>query len=283
MSLTEYEHNYWAKEILSYLISHLDNINGNIYITYKNLAMEIDYPIEPKGSYFGKMIGNTLGVMGHLIDGIRIDGEEIPQIQALVVKTSNKLPGDGLKEFIEGYENLSDEKKKDKMIEIYDEINKFGTRWYKLLDVLGIRNNRINEKIITAKAKYNPFGSEGSPEHRALIRYILENPQTIGILENVEAYPEYPLKSGDKIDIFFDSDHTMYAVEIKSRRSGKDDLERGLYQCIKYKKILEAENLVNNRDCIVETYLVIEKDLPKTIERIRKKLEIKVFENITSN
>lgn len=281
--MNETEHIHWAKKVLAYLIEHIRKFEGgDKFITYGSLANEIGYPEPHTGNLFGSNIGKTLGVMGHLFDSLVIDGQSIPLIQALVVSSGKKLPSDGLKEFNEVYPLLSDDKKKDFVFGEYQRIFDFGSRWEKVLESLNITPSKANRSIDTGSSKglYNPYGSEGSPEHRALRDFISENPSVINITSTSKGITEYPLKSGDSVDVFFEGAKSVTAVEVKSERSGNDDIERGLFQCIKYAAVLRAENKTMNRNLEVECILVLGHSLPKRLHKIRNALGITVYENI---
>ena len=127
---------------------------------------------------------------------------------------------------------------------------------------------------------HNPYGSEGSPEHKALRDYISQNPLIVGLPKNLIGTCEYPLKSGDKVDVVFEANNEIVAVEVKSRRSGVDDIQRGLYQCVKYKSVIEAESLVKKIDKSVRTVLVLESEFPKVLNTVKTRLGLTVLSNI---
>lgn len=79
-------------------------------------------------------------------------------------------------------------------------------------------------------------GGEGRA-HKALKKYVAENPQAIGLPKRSEAAIEYPFASGDCVDIKFDLPRGRAAVvEIKTEQPWP-----GAHQCIKYRALLEAE------------------------------------------
>lgn len=276
------EHTFWAKKILGFLINHVQNFKGgDKFVTYGAVAESVGYPGPYTGNLFGSNIGKTLGVMGHMFDGLIIDGVSVPMIQALVVSSLDKLPSDGLKEFNNTYPLLSKEKKKDFVQAEYRKLFEFGDRWVNVLKELGIGPsiNTVSDKR-KAGGLYNPYGSEGSPEHRALRDYIASNPSKIGIDIVAKGITEYPLKSGDSIDVVFEDDNSVFAVEVKSERSGNDDIERGLYQCIKYAEVLKAENKVGKRSKEIICVLVLADRLPIKLRKVRNILGLTVHENI---
>lgn len=276
--MTPIDHAFWAREILKHLVAHVKNFRGGRkYIYYGELAKAVNYPPPHSGSVFANNIGQTLGAMGHLIEDIVIDGERTPYIQALVVAVGSNLPGDGIKEFYPDYPKLPKDKKKDLISAEYQRIFDFGSRWEELLIELGIKKDEIATQINIYKL-HNPYGSEGSPEHRLLREYIFEHPELFGYSPTAK-FREYPLKSGDIVDVVFETPDEVIGIEVKSARSGYDDLERGIFQCIKYRTILEAEIFVKGTVRKVKCFLVIESALPRDLLRVSQKLYIDVLEN----
>src|SRR5258706_12974730 len=277
-----FDHQYWASEVLKFLVEHVrDFRGGKKFIHYGELAKAINYPEPQYGNLFANRIGRTLGQMGRLIDNVPIDGEQPPYIQALVVRTGTNLPGDGIKEFYSDYPNLPKDKKKDLIAAEYQRIFDFGSRWEELLLELGIATDNAEIK----KRKdflHNPYGSEGSPEHKALGDYVYENPAIFGIIA-VRKFREYPLKSGDIVDVFFETATEIIGVEVKSARSGDDDLERGIFQCVTYRAVLESENFVREKTTKVKCFLVIESALPRELRRTSDKLNVEVWDNFKQN
>ncbi|TGN09654.1 hypothetical protein [Leptospira ilyithenensis] len=281
--MNDINHNYWAKIILKYLVNRLEHFKGgNKYITYSELAQNIKYPEPLIGDAFGRNIGITLGEMGHFFDDLKIEGwnERIPFIQALVVSKTENLPGVGLREFYEAYPNMTKEKKLDYVQQEYKKIFQFGEKWKKILTLLRIKEESSESFSDIKNNFYNPYGSEGSPEHQALCEYVKNNPSLVFLSTDLIGIREYPLKSGDKIDVVFEDNEMLTAIEVKSIRSGEDDLERGLYQCIKYHSSLIAETKVNAINKKVKCYLVIQGKLSNKLKKVNEILKINILENV---
>ena len=64
----------------------------------------------------------------------------------------------------------------------------------------------------------------------------------------------------------------MLAIEVKSRDSNWNDLRRGIYQCIKYRAVLHAQERGSSS---VHCLLVTERELPLDLIRLAKELEVK--------
>ena len=265
-----------AERMLSYLVHTIQNFKGgNKYLTYGELAKVTKYPKPHVGSNFGRRIGKTLGEMGHLLDNIMVPDWKgrIPYLQALVVAQNTKLPSFGLREFKTDYAELTKEKQRDYVKQEYQLIFEFGERWDIVLKELGIK--KFDKSTPQTNRKFfNPFGSEGSPEHRELRDYVASNSKVIGLNHSFESVIEYPLKSGDSVDVVLYDENKVWGVEVKSRRSGEDDLERGIYQCIKYREVLKAEDKTNNFNRIIDCILVHEEELSRKLARLSKKLRV---------
>ena len=89
---------------------------------------------------------------------------------------------------------------------------------------------------------------------------------------------EYDLPSGDRVDVSaWDKDRVCWHIEVKSRISSAADIKRGLYQCVKYKAVAEAmERVAPHKKRSVESFLVIEDDLPSTLEDLAEQLGVRV-------
>ena len=73
-------------------------------------------------------------------------------------------------------------------------------------------------------------------------------------------------------------DNTRIAVEVKSRISPDDDILRGIYQCIKYKAVMDAENRIHGNPFKTRTILVIEGKLSESNQQIMKSLGVEVIQ-----
>lgn len=91
---------------------------------------------------------------------------------------------------------------------------------------------------------------------------------------------EHKLLSADIIDIVFIDKSTMIGIEVKSRISEPADILRGLFQCVKYKSLIEAEQIVKNREPDSRVILVLEGSLPTELIGIKNVLGIEVIDGI---
>lgn len=66
--------------------------------------------------------------------------------------------------------------------------------------------------------------------------------------EELADFGRYPVgtneklrSSGDRPDVHFDNGKQRLALEVKTSRCSEDELQRGVYQAVKYRAILRAE------------------------------------------
>lgn len=288
--MIEEDHVFWAKEVLRFLVGRvLNTAIADKTITYTDLATAINYPEPRTGNLFGSNIGNTLGKMGQLFGGLPIPDwkDRIPFIQALVVTKQTGLPGDGLKAFYPAYADLPEPKQRDYVAREELQILTFGNRWLKVLSLLGITPVDIDNSVaLVAGSWYNPFGKDGSPEHRAIRDYIVKNPLSVKVHDAESGIPEFALKSADSVDVVFLGDKYIHAIEVKSRRSNNKDLERGVYQCIKYGEVLKAEEKAANRKGpvrFVRRVLVYEQTLPPGLIDLADLHSVVVIDNFKAH
>ena len=112
-----------------------------------------------------------------------------------------------------------------------------------------------------------------------LKEYIHNHPETIEIYNVIKSETEHTLFSGDKVDVYFETEDQILAVEVKSRISDENDIIRGIFQTIKYKAVLEAERLFGNSTKDVYSILVTENEISKTARQISDDLNIEVIDN----
>ena len=128
-------------------------------------------------------------------------------------------------------------------------------------------------------------GARGGPgegeAHRILKEYIWENPLSVGInLKGARAEIERNLPSGDKIDVSFENRTSWIGVEAKSDQSSEDDIRRGLYQCVKYRAVIEAYCAVEGIERNIRVLLALGGPFPQSLLREKNVLGIEVIDEI---
>lgn len=196
-------------------------------------------------------------------------GKEIPTLNALVCNKYSKLPSKGLSYVFKDYDSWEPEKKRIFVQAQNQRAHEYDYTW--VLEKLGLQlPTMLNKKELVSarkKAHKRSPGGEG-PLHKRLKEYIASTPSSIGVVKVLNADTEYLLLSGDKPDIRIETKDAIFAVEVKSAISDEDDIRRGIYQCVKYRAILEAEGAVEPHNKKIETLLVLAGEMPRRLRQI---------------
>lgn len=89
-------------------------------------------------------------------------------------------------------------------------------------------------------------GGEGE-EHRMLKEWVARHPELFDLGRAARDVVELPLPSGDCMDVSFQTSGEWVGAEVKSRISSEADILRGLFQCVKYRAVMEAVQVAGGR------------------------------------
>lgn len=261
-----------ARKTLPYLVRQA-HASNTIY--YSSLAQEVGMPNARNLNYVLGAIGNALRQLG------KLEEEDIPPIQCLVVNMRDGLPGEGIGDFISS-ENFSSFSKTQKKKIVDAQLATIYTYpyWDWVLEKLGLAPLPVKIHKIVAKAKRYQHGGE-SKEHKALKAFVAANPAEIGLRVGLASgKTEYALPSADKIDVVFHDRGMQIGIEVKSNISDTPDILRGLFQCVKYQHLLEAEQVVNGEIPNSRVILVLQSQLPHELLSVQHMLGIEIVEGI---
>lgn len=232
-------------------------------------------------------IGSVLGKIDDVFQELRKacpEFKNLPTLNSLVISKSSKLPSDGFDYVNSRYSSLTKEQKLDEMQQRNSEAYYYD-KWNEVLDVLELPpykgdTNKDYESSIR-KGLFSQHGSEGK-KHKALKEYIYNHPERLGIKNVMQKEMEHFLLSGDRLDVYFLlKDGTQIAVEVKSSISDNADILRGVYQCVKYDSILNAEQSVKGIHNTVKSLLVLEGEMPLSIASDAVALHIQFLDNFS--
>jgi hypothetical protein len=74
----------------------------------------------------------------------------------------------------------------------------------------------------------------------------------------------------------------LVAVEVKSILSSEADILRGIFQCVKYRALLDAVVAIEQLELVATSRLAIEGSLPESLRRIASTLGVTVVDNLRS-
>ncbi|MGL5602328.1 MAG: hypothetical protein ACRDD5_15750 [Silvania sp.] len=246
-------------------------------IFYCDLAEELGMPNPRNLNY-------VLGSIGQSLEKLSKKWKyKIPPIQCLVVNKSTGLPGEGIGWFLVKQEEFSTLPLRRKREIVQAELHHIFSfpDWNDVLDALELEPV-ISDFTLLVKKATGAFGGGESQQHKALKEYVAQNPALIGLGERTPVgTTEYPLPSGDSLDVSFSGKKNWVAVEVKSSISDERDIVRGLFQCVKYRAIMEAVMLTESRPQSARALLVLESKLPASLIPIKNLLGIEVVEDIS--
>lgn len=249
-------------------------------IFYSNLAEELEMRNPRNLNY-------VLGAVGQAIQELAAKWkQEIPPLQCLVVQKSTGLPGNGIAWFIRNLKEFSkrtpDERRQILNVELVKVFNY--PNWDRVLDEFGLTSLPTDPVIAALKAKACRMGGVGEQEdHKNLKHYIANNPHVLGFSNFKKGDTEYCFPSADRMDVVFrdENDNHWIGVEVKGPSSGEADIVRGMFQCVKYAALREAELKYESRGGSTRVVLVLSGKLPSHLTQIKNLLGVEVVEGVT--
>ncbi len=261
-----------AREALPLLVRQAESGEP---IEYGSLAVELGMPNARNLNYPLGSIGTTLQQLS------KRWREKIPPLQCVVVNKSTGLPGEGIGWFIVSAKDFGRLPLSRRREVVRAELAKVFAypRWREVLRTLELPPPPPAVSAGLLKAAGARRGGE-SEAHRRLKHFVLAHPAMIGLPPGSPGRVEHPLPSGDCLDVFFPGSGEWVGVEVKSSISDEADLLRGLFQCIKYRAVMEAMQVVTGGARAARVVLVLEGRLPKSLRAARHVLGVEVMEGV---
>lgn len=237
--------------------------------TYGDLSRLLGYQ---DGRCIGRQLGSVQLVFQQLQEEAGL--ERIPTLNALVSSARTGIPSEGFSYVHPKYDEMDFTEKQIIVENANNEAFNY-EKWDYVLALLGLKPylSQADEDIIRSGAF--GFGGEGK-EHKLMKEFIAAHPEVIDEQISEEGVLEHILLSGDRVDVFFPKANV--AVEVKPKLASDADILRGLFQCVKYKAILDAEAEVKGEIPDSEIILVIGGKLSQSNRNVQECLDIEVFE-----
>lgn len=249
---------------------------AGVPIFYSNLAAELGMPNPRNLNYVLGSIGQT---MERLSKAWKL---KVPPIQCLVINKATGLPGEGIGWFLvkkEDYATLPLRQKRAIVDAELGHVYAF-SRWRDVLATLSLAPALPDFGAVIAKAS-GGFGGGESERHKALKDHVAGNPSVVGLPAGTPVgETEYPLPSGDFLDVSFADQDMWVAAEVKSAISDEADVVRGLFQCVKYRAVMEAVMRSEGRPQSARAVLVLEAHLSPSLVPLRNLLGVEVVDNV---
>jgi len=271
-----------ARKVLPLLVAYAEACRC---LTYTDIAHEV---VRRGWGHFVAPVAYRT-VAGAIGFALRDTGEEweeeIPPINALIVNAKTHLPGEGVDYFVREYlgvggdgRKLAERDRQAIVEQVHRDIFNYPD-WRRLLEEYGLRSPPVLKPGPGGKRrrrrKYGWSSEAEGQAHKRLKQYIAGSPGVVGLPARcAPGVLEYVLPSGDKIDVLFRDKDWVIAVEVKARKAHDDDLRRGIFQCVKYRELLRAEQLTEKRLPFARSLLVTERALPRNLAREAELLKV---------
>lgn len=222
-------------------------------------------------------IGTPLGCIKNIFRQLegKTDIGKIPTLNALVSNASTGLPSEGFSYVHPKYDKLDRTEKRIVVENANNEALNYN-KWDYILALLGLKPCLCQADENEIRSGAFAYGGEGK-EHKLMKEYIAGHPECIDEHINEKGICEHIILSGDRLDVFYQEANV--AIEVKPKSAPDADILRGLFQCIKYKAILDAEAEVKGIIANSKVILVIGGLLSQSNREVQKCLNIKVIEN----
>jgi hypothetical protein len=209
-------------------------------------------------------------------------GVTIPPLNALVVNQRTGIPGHGcdwyIREFL-GIRRVTDSNRPALARAVHIKVWNF-RRWREILKDYGLSHGRVllGSRRKTLSPNRSGWSSEGeSAAHKRLRELIARDP---GVLNLACSLPrgtcEKCLASADRPDVLFENKNVSLAVEVKSELSNEADLQRGVFQCVKYRSILQAEQLARGKPPTGWALLATREAVPEHVAELARLLDVPI-------
>jgi hypothetical protein len=244
-------------------------------IRYAELGAEL-------GMSNARNLNYVLGSVGQAIKDLSKQWrQEIPSINCLVINKNTGLPGEGIGWFITNKEDFRKLPKAQQRRLVEAELQKIFAfpRWLSVLEALGLEPARVDYQDVVSRAADFRAGGE-SEDHRRLKEYVARTPHLLGLPGNLVGEIECPLPSGDSIDVLFGEQDEWVAAEVKSKLSPEADIVRGIFQCIKYRAVMEAYQASRGLPQGARAVLVLEDALPGHLVPLKNMLGVEVLDRV---
>ena len=227
------------------------------------------------------------GKIGDICEALSADiGEQVPLLNALIVNGESKLPSHGVDRYLEKFLGMrsnallgmSLEERNSYAKQAIQAVHDYDS-WDKVCSVLGVELPKQTRSAVVGDTipLPDPSGFTHGPEseaHKALKAWVANNPRKFGRVEKGEL--EKQLASGDRLDAFFGESPIPLAVEVKAKNASDTEIQRGIFQCVKYRATLRAMQLAEVRAPNAQSILVIDGEPSVIVKKLAKRLLVTV-------
>ena len=235
--------------------------------------------------------GYPAGVIGDACEAYAKEiGVSVPQINLMVVNQKTRVPGRGANSYFRRFcahfldrdvnpDQLRIPDKRALIDRAQEEIFDFPS-WGEVLEACGLAETKA-PRSRPKRRRPRRSGWKTGPEseaHKSLKQQIADAPAMVGLKTDENGVQEHPLWSGDRLDVYFK--RAAVGVEVKTSHAGFDEIHRGIFQCVKYKAVLRAQQIHGRRIPTADCLLALGGALPEELQEIVTLFRVRCFAHL---
>ena len=236
---------------------------------------------------FTPMVGFPAGVLNDRFLATRRD---CPPLSIILVRQEDHLPGVGARDFMAKYLQCNELSNRDFKVNRLEEWRsacyRIATDIYSFRDWEQVYRKAFEETLPTIPISHSTNGKEKDgvnykrkgegKNHKDLRLWVKCNPGKIhSTYALFDTETEFGLDSGDRVDVVYFGRDLTVAIEVKSKDSDDSDIKRGVFQCIKYRAVLQAMDMRSSINVVA--ILVTQKDVTGHLKALLSKHNIRSF------
>ena len=253
-------------------------------VTYGEAKRRLEIEHEFDTIFPTRMGAPAGGLMYRLLE-VRPD---CPLVNILLVRQGDGMPGEGAGPFMADYlgqPRLARPGYRDRHPRQWrDACDEIATDVYAFRDWDVVYEEAFGEPLPAAVVPSAGSERDGisharrgeGPNHEALRLWVRDNPARVRrAYRDFDTDTEVILESADRVDVVYYGPTSTVVIEVKSLDSDDADLRRGVFQCVKYRAVMEAMDL--RSDAHVVPVLVTQARLPGDLGDLVRRHGIRHF------
>jgi hypothetical protein len=233
------------------------------------------------------------GKIGMVCQALAEDlGHDVPPLNAIIVNEQSGLPSHGVDSFLATYfgmtkreiESLNEKARDSYARAAMEKVFDFHS-WDSIRRQLGLSQSTVGvskskkRKVIPPPNSRKFATGPESERHKKLKKWLAGHPETVGSLGKFGlGETECGLASGDRLDVLFTNSTTRLAAEVKTSEASDDEVQRGVYQCVKYRATLRAMQLAAAEPPNAQAVLVIDCRPSSVVRQLAELLSVTVVD-----
>ena len=238
------------------------------------------------------LYGYAAGTVGDACEAYATEtGVPVPPINLMVVNKKTGVPGPGADNYFRRFcahfldrdvdpKRLSLREKRGLIDRAQEEIFDF-LSWGDVLEACGLAEIEAPRTRPQRRRRPRRSGWKTGPEseaHKRLKQRVADDPALVGLKTDENGVQEHSLWSGDRLDVYFK--RAAVGVEVKTADAGVGEIHRGIFQCVKYKAVLRAQQVYDRQIPTADCLLALGGALPAELEEIANLFGVRCYSEL---